>query len=96
MPLKILGSSKEFSNSLKKAKPEIYKAVNESLKKLVMFESIESAMKSSLRLHPVNGVWKIDVLKKTWQISLQRENDGFYLLRLETHKTMNRLYNNKK
>ena len=61
-----------------------------------MFESIESAMKSSLRLHPVNGVWKIDVLKKTWQISLQRENDCFYLLRLETHKTMNRLYNNKK
>lgn len=91
MSIKITYSPK-FINILKKAQPDVKRAALVALEKLTKMDSVDAATRSGLRLHPVNDVWKIDVLKKTWQISLRKVGNDFIALKLETHKTMDRLY----
>ncbi len=81
-----------------KAKPgELYfNAVTRlrELKILPVWDLIRTGEGKASRYHRLreSNVWKMDVLKKKWQISFTMAGEEFTFLRLTDHKTMDRLY----
>lgn len=82
--------SEKFKKELAKAKPDIQAATRECLEKLK-----ENSDSGSLRLHPLKRykplIFKIDVLTNhSWQLSFEFDGANAHLLRLCTHREMNR------
>ena len=83
--------SERFQAELQKLKPDVVKAVKESL------ELLQSNPKAkSLRLHPLTGlpkptVWKIDVfVNHSWQVTFELNGTTAELKRIATHKAIDR------
>lgn len=80
-----------FDADVRKAPPEIAKAAEAALEKLQ-----ENSRAGCLRMHPMQGlpkpmVFKLDVLANhSWQITFELHGDTVHLLRLATHKTIDR------
>ena len=83
--------SPSFKADLKSAPADVKADANASLKKLR-----ENSAASSLRLHPLKGypkptIFKIDVRPdRSWQISFEMDGRIAVLLRLGTHKELDR------
>ena len=85
--------TKGFLRDLQKAPKTIQDKVKETL-----LDLSRNPRAKSLRLHPLTTnkkptTWKIDVFSnKSWQIALLIEGEEFTLLRLKTHKEIQRLH----
>lgn len=91
-PIAVFEFALSFKKAFEKLKPNVREGVTKALKK---FKKNPDA--SSLRLHRLSDVvppiWKIDVFSdKSWQIAMRIEGDKCTLLRIGTHKDMDRTY----
>ena len=80
-----------FKRDMRRAEAPIQEAARSALKKLKL-----NAEASSLRLHALSGyckptIYKIDVLpNRSWQITFELDGEEAVLLRLGTHRLIDR------
>ena len=83
--------SDTFDKTYGKAPDNVKEQVQECLKKIIRGDV------GSLRIHRLNNykppVFKFDVFpNKSWQVAFHREGDNYKLLRLGTHKYMDKTF----
>lgn len=86
-----LRPTQSFADDIKSAPVDIQKAAKKALQTLT-----DNPGAKKLRLHPLQAhkptIWKIDVLtNKSWQIAFNLVGTEAVLLRLATHKTIDRM-----
>jgi hypothetical protein len=79
-----------FDKALKGAPPDIKRAVASTIDTL-----LQNPNSNTLRAHPLKGyakpqIWKIDVLGHSWQITLEIHGSQANLVRLGTHRQLDR------